>query len=59
MSVAKKQRLLTTFGTNSIDNYKKCNRLLTQHIKRCKRFAKTPPTKNHRISDYVNYSYML
>jgi hypothetical protein len=59
MSVAKKQRLLTTFGTNSIDNYKKRNRLLTQHIKRGKRVAKTPPTRNLRVSDYNYYSYML
>jgi hypothetical protein len=59
MSVAKKQRLLTTFGINSIENYKKRNRLLAQHIKRGKRAVKTPPTKNHRVSNYNNYSYML
>lgn len=59
MNVAKKQRLLTTFGTNTIENYEKCNRLPVQHIKRRKRVVKAPPTKNYRISDYNNYSYML
>ena len=59
MNVAKKQRLLATFGINTIKNYKKCNRLAAQHIKRGKRVVKTPPIKNYRISDYDNYIYML